>query len=416
MHRYSVTVKIVKTWYETVEITAGSEDEAELYAEAADIEGTDEPITDIYAHCDGQLDEEPLDLLEEEAILSETCVILSEGVEDAQLPKTSRSSRSRRGRSRKKAEASVTPMEGADELTSDPFAQSGAEVDETIFDVIEDEMIEEALGALSAEVESVQPPRRSRSSRSRRNRARKKAEMSAAPIEGAEHTMSDPFAESGAEVDETFREIPEDQMIEEAPGVLSEEAESVQLPKRSRSSRSRRNRARKKAEAGAPPIEGAEPTNEPSMDSGSSIDAMHLEVIEEAEALGVSPDVPAEETEGVPESGKPRSPRPRRSRPRKKKDSDALPIERAEGLSISQDDDTTVHDAHQDIPDEQAHVDVPLIPSEEAEVAPPPKKPRSSRPRSPRPRKNVEAQAPSVDQQEAAPESDQDTGESLREI
>lgn len=100
MHKYLVTVKIVKTWYETMEVAAGSEDEAELIAESREIEGTGEPIIDRYAHCDFQIDNDEDTVLEEEEPVQEKDAVSSEDI--AKQPSKRSRSRSRRNRNRRK--------------------------------------------------------------------------------------------------------------------------------------------------------------------------------------------------------------------------------------------------------------------------------------------------------------------------
>lgn len=99
MHKYLVTVKIVKTWYETIEVYAGSEDEAELIAEAKELESDDEPIIDRYAHCDMQIDESEKPIIDSDENIE---TVASEDIKP-QLSKKSRISRSRRNKQRRKA-------------------------------------------------------------------------------------------------------------------------------------------------------------------------------------------------------------------------------------------------------------------------------------------------------------------------
>ncbi len=129
MHKYLVTVKIVKTWYETIEVYAGSEDEAELIAEAKELESNDEPIIDRYAHCDMQIDES------EKPIIDSDENIETAAAEDItpHPSKKSRTYRSRRNKQRRKAaleRANLTNSEAlSDALPADdtPLTEEAVE-------------------------------------------------------------------------------------------------------------------------------------------------------------------------------------------------------------------------------------------------------------------------------------------------
>lgn len=236
MSRYSVTVKIVHTWYEEIEVEASSEDGAEIIAELENVHATGEPVVDRYVYCNWMVkDTEPTpdeyDAMmprDEESITASS----SEVDLDSILDKPKRSRR----RSRKSKSKAKLP-DGTDQQIETSAVESGVE---PIDGIPTGEALPEIEEAAASDTEAaVEAPKRSRNrSRRSRSKARQMAE--------AEHAQETVASENAVSVD--------DAVIEESAPIIeaveaSEVEPAVEAPKRSRNrSRRSRSKARQMAE------------------------------------------------------------------------------------------------------------------------------------------------------------------------
>lgn len=238
MSRYSVTVKIVQTWYEEIEVEACSEDGAEIVAELENVQPTGEPVVDRYVYCNWMVkDTEPtpdeydaMTKSDEEAESTGSSEIDIDSVLDR--PKRSRR-RSRRSRSKAKSEIDTETQRLAD----------GDSESTPVEVIIGDESIPSIEEVEVSETEPVveAPPKRSRN-RSRRSRSK------ARQMTEAEQAQGTVASENAVSVDDII-------VIEElTPGIEAVETSIVEpaeeAPKKSRNrSRRSRSKARQTSEA-----------------------------------------------------------------------------------------------------------------------------------------------------------------------
>ncbi|MHB1456644.1 MAG: hypothetical protein ACYC0V_06990 [Armatimonadota bacterium] len=238
MSRYSVTVKIVQTWYEEIEVEASSEDGAEIIAELEMVQPTGEPVIDKYVYCNWMIkDTEPtpdeydaLNRSDEDDSSPDSSAIDIDSVLDR--PKKSRR-RSRRSRSKTKSE-----IDAETQLTTGDAELSPVEVisSEESTPAIEEIEVSESEPAVEA------PPKRSRNrSRRSRSKARLAAETEQITVEG--EVAPETAVEAIADI-----EIIETTDVEPA----------MEAPKKSRN-RSRRSRSKTRQTAEVEPTQDETP-------------------------------------------------------------------------------------------------------------------------------------------------------------
>ena len=233
MSRYSVTIKIIHTWYEDIVVEAASEDGAEIaaLAQIESVNATGEPTVDRYAYCNWMIEDTEPTPDEVDAMERANAPVEEAGSEIAQPARK----RSRR-RSRRRKSAAVGTEEQGQEAVA-------AEV-ETEQEAVPAETQEEGEAVVSEEV--VVKPSRSRNRRRRRSRSA--AAQAETPIVG----------ESPVDVETIELSAVSAEEIVETPaetGVQAAEAAVVPAPTRSRSRRRRRSKP-------ASPVTPESPTEE----------------------------------------------------------------------------------------------------------------------------------------------------------
>lgn len=234
MSRYSVTVKIVHTWYEEIEVEASSEDGAEIIAELESVQATGEPVVDKYVYCNWMIkDTEPtpdeydaIIALDEEPTSDSTNAIDIDAVLDR--PKKSRR-RSRKSRS--KAKAVIDADQPQEIIVGELEIAKG-----------ETEAFEETPPVIEAvEAADIEPAAETtRKSRNRGRRSRSKARHAVEVEQTAAVIDSEPkeFFEDADNADAEIPEVDPYLAIGEEPAFELSEA-----PKKSRN-RSRRSRSK----------------------------------------------------------------------------------------------------------------------------------------------------------------------------
>lgn len=225
MSRYSVTIKIVHTWYEDIVVEAASEDGAEIAAMAQieSVRETGEPTIDRYAYCNWMIeDTEPTPDEVEAQERAEAGETVSETGEPAR--KRSR----RRSRRRGRGTGAATEEQAQEGVSETPSEETGA---------VEEKP--ETVESVPGEEVAAKPSRSRRRRRRSRGSGAAHAEQATAAAEGA---LPEETVEISAISAEEITEAPSDHVAETATVAEEAEVAGTRAPARSRNRRRRRPR------------------------------------------------------------------------------------------------------------------------------------------------------------------------------